>query len=653
MSLRWVFITVLLVLVPFFAFSETETVKQQLNAIDPWLDGYMDAHLEAYWIPGAAVAVVTDERSIIRGYGFRDPIAGTPVDPQNTMFRIASITKTFTWAAVMALVQEGTLDLDRDISYWVDSSVFPATGRPEITLRDLITHTAGFEDTNARNFETQLDATLSNRDFISAVQPEIAYHPGEFPAYSNYGAALAGFVIESAVGTSWEEWIRTTILEPAAMDRGVSTEQSSAFLESGAVSSGWEIENGVWVEEEHYGFNGPAAGGMSATADAMAKWLHIFVNGGEAQNRRVLREATVEQMIERRDGYHRELGPTYYGFMRRDNYGLQILGHGGNFGNHISTILIYPELGVGLFVAYNRHQPAALSDFVDSFTRYIQAHPTPAIGTRPDTGVRASHSVEEFAAEDTQPDTKHFDHDIDLDGYYLPTRNNYSTIEKVTHLYDAARVTLHPNGVLEVGWLDSGGSSELTPIGESVWRTSDEGTRIAARETPSGETVLYVQEHSGTWAMRKLSAIDFPPLHVAGFVVTFLVFGFTMFWIPFAPLIGCRSCDKPRRKARRLVRFIIWLLSFVGIPGVAIVIWFVLFGEGYLFEDPVTTRILTFSNSLVFIVLGVLVITTALTRRYHPLGSKSIPFLTRAIIGVGFFYTFLVLWWNLVPWKMV
>src|SRR6476660_642586 len=115
--------------------------------VDAWLDGFMPYALKAGGIPGAVVVVVKDGQPLtMRGFGYSDVKTAKPVDPENTLFRPGSVSKLFTWTAVMQQVQAGKLDLDKDINTYLDFKIPPRDGKP-ITLRDLMTHTSGFAET--------------------------------------------------------------------------------------------------------------------------------------------------------------------------------------------------------------------------------------------------------------------------------------------------------------------------------------------------------------------------------------------------------------------------------------------------------------------------------------------------------------------------
>ena len=114
--------------------------------VDVWLDGFLPYALRTGDIPGAVVTVVKDGQILTaRGFGFADREKRTPVDPERTLFRPGSVSKLVTWTAAMQLVEQGKLDLDKDVNTYLDFKIPEYNGKP-VTLRQLMTHTAGFEE---------------------------------------------------------------------------------------------------------------------------------------------------------------------------------------------------------------------------------------------------------------------------------------------------------------------------------------------------------------------------------------------------------------------------------------------------------------------------------------------------------------------------
>ena len=125
-----------------------QTGQKPLTAddVNAWLDGYMPISIGRSDIPGAVVVVVKDGQILTsRGYGFANTEKRTPVNPATTMFRPGSVSKLFTWTAVMQQVEQGKLNLDEDVNKYLDFKIPPRNGKP-ITLRNIMTHTPGFEE---------------------------------------------------------------------------------------------------------------------------------------------------------------------------------------------------------------------------------------------------------------------------------------------------------------------------------------------------------------------------------------------------------------------------------------------------------------------------------------------------------------------------
>src|ERR1019366_2498159 len=174
----------------------------ELTAVDleAFLDGLMPAQLEREDVAGAVIAVVKDGHVIFaKGYGYSDMAKRTPVTPDSTLFRIGSVSKLFTWTSVMQLVEQGKLDLSRDVNDYLDFKIPPAFGKP-ITLRNIMTHTSGFEEIGKDLFVADAQHMFPVEQYINAHTPERIFPPGTVPAYSNYATALAGYIVQRVSG---------------------------------------------------------------------------------------------------------------------------------------------------------------------------------------------------------------------------------------------------------------------------------------------------------------------------------------------------------------------------------------------------------------------------------------------------------------------
>src|ERR1700749_933485 len=168
--------------------------------LEPWLDGFMPYAIERGDVAGAVVAVVKNGEVIFaKGYGLADVEKHTPVDAERTMFRPGSVSKLFTWTAVMQLVEQGKLDLDHDVNEYLDFKI-PARADGPITLRDIMTHTPGFEEQIRSLIVDDPKQLIPLKAYAERSTPVRIFKAGSTPAYSNYATALAGYIVERVSG---------------------------------------------------------------------------------------------------------------------------------------------------------------------------------------------------------------------------------------------------------------------------------------------------------------------------------------------------------------------------------------------------------------------------------------------------------------------
>ncbi|MFW6773123.1 serine hydrolase domain-containing protein [Nocardioides sp. CPCC 205120] len=314
--------------------------------VDAWLDGYVPAALDREGIPGASVAVVHDGEVVTtRGFGWADRDAREPVDADDTLFRVGSVSKVFTATAVMQLVEGGAVDLDTDVAEYVDVDL----ERP-VTLRHLLTHTGGFEEKVAGLIGGPGE-TVDLRAALTTDPPEQVYEPGTVPAYSNYGNALAGLVVEEVDGRPFEEYVADEVLAPAGMD-------SSSFAQplpeplADRLAAGYADATSPPTEFETVGT--PPAGALTSSAGDMARFMLAQLGDGPE----LLAPATREQM--HAPGLDEEAlgglaaGPRMtLGWFDRSRGGHRVVEHGGDTNVFHADLALWPDDGSGIFVVMN------------------------------------------------------------------------------------------------------------------------------------------------------------------------------------------------------------------------------------------------------------------------------------------------------------
>jgi CubicO group peptidase (beta-lactamase class C family) len=273
------------------------------------LDRFILARMQWSHIPGLSAVVVKNGAIVWRGaYGFRDAAAAHPVTP-DTLFELASVSKTVLAVAVLQLVEQGKLALDGDVNaalpFRVRNPNFPE--RP-ITPRMLLGHVSGIVDNwpviEAHSVEnTDAPVSLSDwfRGYLTAgggwYSKEANFSrnpPGTAFTYSNQAAALSALAVEGASGEPFDRYCRGHIFAPLGMSES-SYRLTGLDPSHIAMPQAWR--GGRFVELGHHGFPDYPAGTLRTSAPQLARFLLMVMNGGEYRGVRLLAPATVRQML--------------------------------------------------------------------------------------------------------------------------------------------------------------------------------------------------------------------------------------------------------------------------------------------------------------------------------------------------------------------
>jgi CubicO group peptidase (beta-lactamase class C family) len=318
--------------------------------LEAFLDGVVPLQIERADIAGVVVAVVKDGHVLFeKGYGYADVKAKKPVSATDTLFRPGSISKLFIWTSVMQMVEQGKLDLDRDVNGYLDFKIPDAFGQP-ITMRNIMTHTAGFEEAGKDLFVPGPEDTVPLNVYLSTHIPTRIFPAGTTPAYSNYGAAMAGYIVQRVSGEPLHEYIAAHILKPLDMTHSTFDQplpaalkplMSSGYSNAGSPARPFEVVN-AWP-----------AGSLSASADDMTRFMVAHLQDGEYQGARILKPETARLMHARQFTTAPEMNGMALGFYEETHNGHRIIGHGGNTRWFHSDLHLVSDLGLGFFVSYN------------------------------------------------------------------------------------------------------------------------------------------------------------------------------------------------------------------------------------------------------------------------------------------------------------
>src|SRR6476659_5641803 len=317
--------------------------------VEAFLDGLVPLQIKEDDIAGATIAVVKDGKLLFaKGYGYADVEKKKPVSPQETLFRPGSISKLFTWTAIMQLYEQGKLDLDRDINEYLDFKIPDAFGKP-ITLKNVMTHTPGFEEQVKDLFDTRPNPPNLGQ-YLKTHIPARIYPPGTVPAYSNYATAVAGYIVERVSGRPFDQYVAENILKPLNMTRSTFTQPLPADLVP-LMSNGYHL--GSDKAEPFEVVNPFPAGSLSSSATDMAQFMMAHLADGQLGSAQILKPETARLMHSRLFGLDDRTNAMCYGFYEESRNGHRIIGHGGDTVYFHSDLHLVLDQKVGFFVSYN------------------------------------------------------------------------------------------------------------------------------------------------------------------------------------------------------------------------------------------------------------------------------------------------------------
>ena len=456
--------------------------------VDAWLDGYMPYALKRGDAAGAVVVVVKDGKVLTqRGFGYADVGARRPVDPETTLFKQASVSKLITWTAVMQLVEQGKIDLDRDINAYLDFRIPPFAGKP-VTMRNLMTHTGGFDEVQRGLNSYDPKKIPSLGDALKRQVPYRIYAPGTTPAYSNYGTSLAGYIVERVSGLSYNDYVERHIFAPAGMTRSTFRQPLPTRLQP-LMASGYMLGSGKPGPFELSSLT--PSGAMAASGADMARFMIAHLDKGGP----LLKPATAAQMHDTILRLVPPLNGMALGFYEQNINGRRALSHAGDSLNFHSQLWIFPEEKVGIYMSMN------------------------AAGTQNVSGPIRAYLFEAFADRyfpfeqrdgRVDPATAR-EHARMMVGTYNKTRRLETSFLKAMELAGQTKISLDGEGGIRLNTApDIGGQPrKWVEIAPFVWREAGGKMRLAAK-VENGRVVRFSVDSASPYI-----AFDRAPWHLS------------------------------------------------------------------------------------------------------------------------------------------
>ncbi|HEU5180312.1 MAG TPA: serine hydrolase domain-containing protein [Candidatus Polarisedimenticolia bacterium] len=435
-------------------------------------------------VPGALIIVVKDGQVVLlRGYGFANLEAKIPVNPQSTLFYLASLTKPFTATAVMQLVERGKLDLRVDVNRYLTAFQVDPDFQEPVTLEQLLTHTAGFDDKNIGYTARTAAEVRPLGDYLAHELPPRVRPPGQVTAYSNYGYGLAGYLVEVASGKPYADFLQENVFRPLGMSRTTARIPLPPELASDlATGYEYDVQTQRFVPTPLDSRNVPPAGSVSATAPDMARFLMAHLQEGRFGETRILLEDTARRMHARQFTHHPRLPGLTFGFLEQNYRGVRLLQHPGSAPGYSALAILVPEHGLGLFVATNTNALGVNRGVAREVLDFFLPDPGPT--TLPTPPARSSTRT-------------------GLDGCYQSTRYGHRSIEKFAIWDSQVCVTTTPAGTLRLE--DRRGSgSEWVEVEPFVFRSTSRDELLAFREEAGRITYMFGDQIGFPTAFEKL-----------------------------------------------------------------------------------------------------------------------------------------------------
>jgi CubicO group peptidase (beta-lactamase class C family) len=447
--------------------STHELTNEDLGA---FLDGLVPSTLQKEDIAGAVISVVKDGKVLFaKGYGFADIENRKAVSASDTLFRPGSISKLFTWTSVMQLVEQGKLDLDRDVNDYIDFKIPPAFGKP-ITLRNIMTHTPGFEETAKDLFVPGAADMRPLDEYVKKHTPARIYPPGTVPAYSNYATTLAGYIVQRVSGKPFEQYAADNILNPLGMHHTTFVQPLPADLEP-LMSKGYQKAS---VPAKSFEFvQAFPAGSVSTSGLDMCNFMMAHLQDGKFGDVQILKPETAKLMHARQWGYDQRLDAMALGFYEESKNGHRIIGHGGDTEYFHSYLHLILDQNVGFFISVNS---AGKGDGnVDIFQQFLDRY----FPFTPPAGEKVA---------DAKADANR------VAGYYIPSRRFETSFLKALNLAGQLKVTPGSDGTITIDLLKdpNGEPKKYEEIAPLLYRETHGQWHAAFKPDSDGKMVLSI-----------------------------------------------------------------------------------------------------------------------------------------------------------------
>jgi CubicO group peptidase (beta-lactamase class C family) len=344
--------------------------------LEAYVDGLVKDAMDREHIAGVTVAIVQNGQVVLKkGYGAASLSPARKVNPDTTLFRLGSISKTFTWIALMREVEAGRVRINAPVNLYLPESLWVRDQgyRAQVTVLNLMDHSAGFEDRALGHLMERNPAReRSLADYLRQERPRRVHAPGQMSSYSNYGAGLAGEAVTYVTGRPFERLLEDEIFTPLALrhttfreirpaERGLPGPMPEALAADMADGYRWTSTGFAKRPYEYIGHLAPA-GSASSTAGDMSRYMMALLNGGTLDGVAIYGPKAADAFRTPVRRTPPGINGWRHGFMEYAlPGGYEGYGHDGATLSFMSSMVMVPDLRLGLFISTNTETGAGLT----------------------------------------------------------------------------------------------------------------------------------------------------------------------------------------------------------------------------------------------------------------------------------------------------
>ena len=342
--------------------------NKSIAELEVIIDSIIKSNIQSQNIPGAAYILVDKEKTLLKK-GFGVATLGdkkNKVNPDSTIFRIGSITKTFTVAALLQLLEKNKINLHDDVNKYLSSVKVPNTFDEPITFHHLFTHSSGFDELGGRRAFNK-NELIPLGEFLNNNLLRIR-KPGVVSSYSSHAIALAGLLVEDISKVNLETYMKEKIWDPLNMEMTsmIIPEEQKSY-----VSPGYEYYNDTNNAQQWEWYHTYPASEINSTVADMGKYIRMLLNLGASNENQILSREMALAMQQQQLSSQKEVDGFAYGFYQRTRFNLESISHGGNMLGYSSFLTLIPEKNIGLFIV-NHHEGSDLRNKVnDAIMKYF------------------------------------------------------------------------------------------------------------------------------------------------------------------------------------------------------------------------------------------------------------------------------------------